>query len=48
MRRWLVWLALAIVLAACGGPATTKGCPQPAEFDHPSCVFDDPGTVFGP
>ncbi|HGY08479.1 MAG TPA: branched-chain amino acid ABC transporter substrate-binding protein [Oceanithermus profundus] len=48
MRKWLLGLALAIVLAACGGSATPKGCPHPATFDHPACVFDDPGTVFGP
>lgn len=50
--RKLAWLfALALFLAACGGSGTAPGasaCPDPAEFDHAGCTFDDAGTLFGP
>jgi hypothetical protein len=49
MRRTLWLLALALFLAACGGTggSTGGGCPDPAEFDHAGCTFDDAGTKFG-
>ena len=51
MRRTLWLLALALLLAACGGSGTPPGgsaCPDPAAFDHAGCSFDDAGTRFGP
>ena len=41
-----LFLALALVLAACGGGAPPPaGCPDPAQFDG-GCKFDE-GAKFG-
>ncbi len=46
-------LMLLLALAACGNGSGGGGggggaCPNPAQFDHAGCAFDDAGTLFGP